>query len=234
MTAAGAVGAAGWAFLLFAGVGLPLAAVGFARGEAGRERDPSRASLYASALLTHAMLLAAALLASRAEGLTLGGGSGADPRHLAAAAATLLAAVAVGELSWRSRTSAERERLWVRRVVPQTPAERRLWLVVSAGAAIAEEAAYRGAFVAFAAAATGSVPVAVVASAVAFAAVHAPQGLASVGYVLVLALLHHALVLYTGTLLLAVAVHFSYDVLAGLWLAKRHGLTAAAAHVPRS
>jgi membrane protease YdiL (CAAX protease family) len=72
---------------------------------------------------------------------------------------------------------------------------------------------------------TGSLPVAVIASAVAFAVVHAPQGLAGVGYVLVIALLHQALVLVTGTLLLVVVVHFAYDVLAGLWLAPRHGLT---------
>jgi hypothetical protein len=68
----------------------------------------------------------------------------------------------------------------------------------------------------------------VIASAVAFAAVHAPQGFAGIGYVLVIALLHQALVLATGTLFLAIVVHFTYDVLAGLWLAKRHGLTAAA------
>jgi membrane protease YdiL (CAAX protease family) len=75
------------------------------------------------------------------------------------------------------------------------------------------------------AAATGSLAAAVIVSAIAFAAVHAPQGLAGVVYVFAIALLHQALVLFTGTLLLAIAVHFAYDVLAGLWLARRHGLT---------
>jgi membrane protease YdiL (CAAX protease family) len=132
--------------------------------------------------------------------------------------------LALGEMSWRSRSPAERERLGVRQILPRTVAERRAWVVVSAGAALAEEVAYRGAFVAFAAAATGSLPLAIAASAAAFAAVHAPQGLSGVGYVLVIAVLHHALVLFTGTLWLAIAVHFTYDVLAGLWLAPRHGL----------
>jgi uncharacterized protein len=108
--------------------------------------------------------------------------------------------------------------------VPHTRAERRMWILVSAGASVAEEVAYRGVFIAFAAAVTGSIPVAVVASGAAFAAVHAPQGLAGIGYVFVIALLHQALVLATGTLLLAIVVHFAYDVLAGLWLARRHGL----------
>jgi membrane protease YdiL (CAAX protease family) len=73
--------------------------------------------------------------------------------------------------------------------------------------------------------ATGSLSIAVLASAIAFAAVHAPQGLAGIGYVFVIALLHQTLVLVTGTLVLAIIVHFAYDVLAGLWLARRHGLT---------
>jgi membrane protease YdiL (CAAX protease family) len=97
-------------------------------------------------------------------------------------------------------------------------------VLVSAGAALAEEVAYRGAFVSFALAATGSLTVAIAASAIAFAVVHAPQGLSGVGYVFVIALLHHALVLFTGTLALAIGVHFVYDVVAGLWLARRHGL----------
>jgi membrane protease YdiL (CAAX protease family) len=127
-------------------------------------------------------------------------------------------------VSWRSRSAEEREQLWVRQILPRTRVERRVWVLVSAGAAIAEEVAYRGAFVAFAAGVTGSLPLAIVASAVAFAVVHAPQGMSGMGYVLVIALLHHALVLFTGTLWLAIAVHFAYDVLAGLWLARRHGL----------
>jgi hypothetical protein len=95
-------------------------------------------------------------------------------------------------------------------------------------AKVAEEIAYRGVLVALAAAVTGSLPAAVIASALAFAAVHAPQGFAGVGYVFVIALLHQALVFISGTLLLAIVVHFMYDVLAGLWLARKHGLTSAA------
>jgi membrane protease YdiL (CAAX protease family) len=232
-----AIGLAGWAFLVFAGVALPLAVGLFALSERRRAdvvphtddpaadaRGPTRIELYVQALFTHAVLFGAAVAAARAEDVVLLPRITVGPRDVAAAALTLLAVLAIGELSWRSRSPAERERLWVRRIVPHTRLERRAWILVSAGAAIAEEVAYRGVFVAFAAAVTGSLPVAVIASAVAFAVVHAPQGLAGVGYVLVIALLHQALVLVTGTLLLAIVVHFAYDVLAGLWLAPRHGL----------
>jgi membrane protease YdiL (CAAX protease family) len=236
-----AVGLAGWAFLVFAGILLPIAAGLLAvaeqrRGDggappgdaAGGVHAPSRIQLYAQALFTHALLLGAALAAARAEGVVLFPRRTIEPRELAAAALTLLAVTAIGELSWRSRSAHERERLWVRRILPHTPSERRAWVLVSAGAAIAEEVAYRGVFVAVATAATGSVAIAVITSAIAFAIVHAPQGLAGVGYVFVIALVHQALVLVTGTLLLAIVVHFAYDVLAGLWLAKRHGLTTPA------
>jgi membrane protease YdiL (CAAX protease family) len=235
-----ALGPAGWAFLALAAVLLPLAAGLLAVAERRRGGIPSpddaaadgqshsRLQLYAQALFTHALLLGAAVVAARTEGVALFPRTATDLRDVAAAALTLLAVLAIGELSWRSRSPAERERLWVRRILPQTASERRAWIVVSAGAAIAEEVAYRGLFVALAAAATGSLPVAVIASAIAFALVHAPQGFSGIGYVFIIALLHQALALATGTLVLPIAVHFAYDALAGLWLARRHGLTTPA------
>ena len=239
MTDRPVLGLAAWAFLFFAAVALPTAAALFAAAErrrpaagardAGPEADPrgpTRLQLYANALLTHAVLLGAAVSAARASDATLFPPADLAPRDFLAAALTLAAAVTVGELSWRTLSAKERERLWVRRILPRTRAERRLWVLVSAGAALAEEVAYRGAFVALASAATGSLPAAVAASATAFAAVHAPQGLTGVAYVFLLALLHQALVLFTGTLVLAIAVHFAYDVVAGLWLAKRHELVS--------
>jgi membrane protease YdiL (CAAX protease family) len=238
VSAAPAIGLAGWAFLVFAGGVLPLAAGAFALGERRRVNITSRADehvletgsrsrvqLYVQALFTHALLLGAAVGAGRADDVMLLPPVTIGLHSIAMAALTLLAVVVIGELSWRSRSPAERERLWVRRILPHTSAERRMWVVVSAGAAIAEEVAYRGVFVALATSATGNLAAAIIASAAAFAAVHAPQGFAGVGYVLVIALVHQALVLLTGTLLLAIAVHFAYDVIAGLWLARRHGLT---------
>jgi membrane protease YdiL (CAAX protease family) len=236
VTGSPSIGAAGWAFLIFAGLLLPLAAGAFAATEARRsthdpsgersdsERHPARVHLYLNALFTHAVLLGAALLAVRAEEVVLFARRDLRPRDFALALGTLLAVLAIAEASWRARSPEDRARLWVRHILPQTPTERRWWIVVSAGAALAEEVAYRGAFYLFVLAATGSAVVAIAASAIAFAIVHAPQGLAGVGYVFVIALLHQALVLATGTLLLGIAVHFVYDVLAGLWLSRRHGL----------
>lgn len=240
MTGEPVIGLAGWAFLVFAGVLLPVATVAFALSEGRRvvdagggeghppERRPTRLALYSQVLFTHAVLLGLAVIVARVESVRLFPPLQLDLRDAAVAAGALIAVLSMGELSWRRRSVADRERLWVRRILPRNAAERRAWILVSAGAAVAEEVAYRGVFVAIAASATGSIAVAIVASAVSFAIVHAPQGVSGVGYVFIIALIHQALVIATGSLLPAIAVHFAYDVLAGLWLARRHGLIPAA------
>ncbi len=237
MSVAPAVGAAGWAFLLLAGVLLPIATAIFAQTERRRaaaaglggdravESGPTRIALYAQILVTHAVLFGGAIAVARAEGIELFPTLRISLRDVVAAGVALIGAISVAELYWRSRSPVERERLWVRRILPQTASERWVWVLVSAGAAVAEETAYRGVFVAIMSAATGSFTIAIVASAVAFAVVHAPQGFAGIVYVFVIALVHQVLILVTGTLLLAILVHFTYDVLAGLWLPQRHGLT---------
>lgn len=235
MTGSPVIGVAGWAFLVLAGVLLPLATAAFALSERRRSADfgaddptldqaPTRMQLYAHALVTHAVLLGTAVGVARAEKLSLFPAVQLELRDGAAGAIALIVVLSIAEMSWRFRSAAERERLWVRRILPRTASERRAWVLVSAGAAIAEEVAYRGVFVAIVAGLTGNFAVAVVASAVAFALVHAPQGVAGVAYLFVIALIHQALVIATGTLVLAIIVHFAYDVLAGLWLARRHGL----------
>lgn len=231
------IGIAGSAFLAFAGVLLPIATAVFTLAERRRaitepdtvahERAPTRLQLYAQVIFTHAVLLGVALVVARVEQIRLFRPVTVDLGDAATAVVALAAVLFLGELSWRLRSPADRERLWVRRILPRDRAERRAWILVSAGAAAAEEVAYRGVFVAIMASATGSVPVAIITSALAFALVHAPQGVAGVGYVFVIALIHQAVVIATGSLLLAIIVHFAYDVLAGLWLARRHGLITA-------
>ena len=229
------IGLAGVGFLVFAGVLLPLATAAFALAERRRAEDDrredapldseaTRLQLYGQVLFTHALLLGVSLAVARIGAIRLFPPVAFSLGALAMSAVALAAALSLGELSWRLRSAAERERLWVRRILPRNGRERGAWILVSAGAALAEEVAYRGVFVAIVVNATGSVAVAIVASALAFALVHAPQGLSSVGYVFVIALIHHALVLATGSLVPAIVVHFAYDVLAGLWLARRHGL----------
>jgi len=102
----------------------------------------------------------------------------------------------------------------VNRMMPQSPRERALYSVMAIVAGIAEEAAYRGVLMSAVWHATGFASLAVLVSALAFALGHVVQGRKSMAVIFVMACSMHALVWYTGTLVIAMAVHAVYDLLA--------------------
>ena len=92
---------------------------------------------------------------------------------------------------------------------------RLLWLAVSLAAGVSEEITYRGVFFLLLHRVTGSVLAAALLAAAAFGLAHVVQGRESVLVIFGIALLAQTLVLVTGTLLVAMAVHVAYDVPAG-------------------
>jgi membrane protease YdiL (CAAX protease family) len=102
----------------------------------------------------------------------------------------------------------------VDRMMPQSSRERALFSVVSVVAGISEEAAYRGVLMAVLSYALGNPWLAALISALAFAVGHALQGWKSMVVIFAMACSMHALVWYTGTLVVAMAVHAIYDLLA--------------------
>ena len=110
------------------------------------------------------------------------------------------------------RSADERREMPVNRLMPQSPRERALFSVASVVAGISEEAGYRGVLMNILWYATGNVWVAVLVSALAFAVGHALQGWKSMVVVFLMACSMHALVWYTGTLVIAMAVHALYDL----------------------
>lgn len=113
----------------------------------------------------------------------------------------------------RGKTSATTK--WM---APQTTSEFFLFLLVALAAAIAEESAYRGAAYQLFARVFGSYLWAAVASAIAFGLAHRVQGLRAVAITIVHGLLDQLVVYLTGTLFIMMAVHFLYDLAAGLIL----------------
>jgi membrane protease YdiL (CAAX protease family) len=110
---------------------------------------------------------------------------------------------------------AERERkLYL--FMPRTGFERGLWTVISALAGFSEEITYRGVFFSLIAGLFGNAYLAALCAAIVFAVSHALQGWRSVIAILVFALAFHALVFISGSLLIAMAVHSLYDLIAGL------------------
>jgi membrane protease YdiL (CAAX protease family) len=114
------------------------------------------------------------------------------------------------------RRSVERRERGIHLFMPRTPPERGLWVAVAMAAGVSEEVTYRGVLFAVLTGMTGSaVAGAAIASAI-FGLSHVVQGWKSAGIVTIIALMVHGLVAVSGTLLLAIAIHAIYDIVAGL------------------
>ena len=144
----------------------------------------------------------------------------ARARDWAAAAAALAACFVLREAARRMLSEEERRRLAVYRLAPRRATEWGAWWLVAVMAAIAEEIAYRGVGVAVLGYATGNLLVAVFVCAFAFAVAHALQGVKSAVVIFFFALVMHGLVQMTGTLVPAMAVHLTYDVIAAMSIAR--------------
>jgi membrane protease YdiL (CAAX protease family) len=204
---------------------LPWAAIRSARhaeralGPGGPGSSRNRLAIWTSTLVAQAMLLLLAWLAGRSFGFRFFA-LAVRPIDVAAAGAALAACFALRAVARRIRSEEERRALMVYRLAPRTPVE---WLVsgvVALVASVTEEIAYRGVGVAILADTTGSLAAAVLVCAAAFAVAHALQGWKSGSVIFVLALVVHGLVLFTGTLVLAMLVHLVYDVAAGIAIAR--------------
>lgn len=119
---------------------------------------------------------------------------------------------------WR-RSVEEHKPTW-RLFAPATRRERSMWVALSLSAGIGEELVWRGVLPALVAAVTGSFAMGVGLSVVSFALAHAIQGLRSVLAIAAIAVAFHALVFISGSLYVAMVVHFIYDVIAGFTYAR--------------
>lgn len=134
------------------------------------------------------------------------------------AAGLYVLAVAVMRPRWRR--SVEKRVPHLRYFMPQTPDERRWWVVVSTVAGVSEEITWRGVQPPLLAYVTGSSLAGVVLSAVMFGAAHALQGWKSASVIVLFAMAFQLLVWISGSLVLAMIVHAAYDITAGFTYSK--------------
>ena len=139
---------------------------------------------------------------------------------LAAAAVMFVGAVVVMRPRWR-RAVIERRRI-VHLFMPQTPAERTWWVVVSTLAGISEEITWRGVQAVLLAVLTGSILGGALLSALMFGAAHAVQCWRSTLVIVAFALAFQGLYWLSGTLHVGMIVHAAYDITAG-WTYGRFG-----------
>jgi len=144
-----------------------------------------------------------------------------SPLAIAGLTLTTFATVAfVQWLLWATRSDAERQRMWVRRILP-SPHEMPEWVALACLAGVAEELGYRGFLFGVIGTACHSLWLGAILSAVSFGVAHFPQGTRGMIGIGVIALLLQALVWATGSLLPAMAVHAAANTLSGLTARRR-------------
>jgi len=221
----GEVGALGMLYLLLVGLFLPYAT--WKSGRVAKERPAPRRGVYlASALQTAAILGGVGLWVAHVEGIELFRAVMPPLRDVGiglVAVVMLLVLLA----PYRAGIARRRERRMQLFCQP-TPGERVLWVVVSLSAGFWEELVYRGVLGTLLLRLTGSPALAVALALAAFAGGHLHRGFGALLPVALIGAVLHAFVLLTGTLYVAMGVHFLYDVgavFANMRLAERHGIT---------
>jgi membrane protease YdiL (CAAX protease family) len=207
------VGVAGLVWIVFVGGFLPWSVWKNTR-RAAQSALPDRASYMMSAIVQLAILAGLGLVVAQLEQVELFPAFELRATHLVAGLAALAVFVAVNWKRWEHKVRSGERR--VQLISPRTPREIGLWTGVSACAGIGEEILYRALLPTLAWRITDSVPVAITVSVVAFGLGHLHQGWSGVLVTAFFAAIAHALVGFTETLVIAMAVHFAYDLIAGL------------------
>lgn len=213
-----------WLFLAFIAIGVPYGAVTTARrtrSADGPAQIASRSQLHLNAMATHLLIFGIAWYAGILQGLRfLQPVQLTVPDFLAGAVALALMGV-LAAVSQRLRSEDERRRMWVLGFLPRTLREGVPFTLLAAVGAVSEELAYRGVTFTLVTMLTGSAAAGALVAATAFAAAHVPQGGKSMAVIFAIALVKQELVLFTGTLWVAIGVHFTYNVMTAVRMARR-------------
>jgi membrane protease YdiL (CAAX protease family) len=173
---------------------------------------PSRATIFANTSAMLILLFGTAWLTAGTFDYHIFATPQLGAREVLAGLGALAVMIALIPVSRLMRSAEELRTAPVNRMMPQNPRERAIYSVMSVIAGISEEAAYRGVLTQVLWYMLGSPWPAMFIAAVAFAVVHGIQGWKSAIVVFVIACLMHALVWYTGTLVIAMLVHAIYDL----------------------
>lgn len=135
-------------------------------------------------------------------------------RSVLIGAAVLAAMIAFMYPRWRRAVEKRERRLYF--FMPRTPGEKALWCCVSLLAGVSEEITYRGVLFILLSRLTESLLAASLIGSAIFALCHYVQGWKSILAIFAFALIFQTMVYLTGSLFVVMAVHFLYDVTAGM------------------
>lgn len=209
------INASGWFHLLYFGLLLPYFAVIRARKFRSQNQPlPDRLRHFQRTASTLVLFGALSLVVARAEWMDLFPRALPAWPGLIAGALMLIAIVTLMRPRWRAAVE-QRERV-VYLFMPANTQERVWWIAVAVLAGISEEITWRGVQAGLAANLTRSIPAAFLICSISFAVGHALQGWKSIVVILLFALGFHCLVWLSGSLYVAMTVHITYDIIAGI------------------
>lgn len=211
-------------FLVVFGLLVPLAVIrGRSRGRGGIGIPPLP-KLALQIVLMELFFLLVALAAARARDIDVFGRGSWPNKAILLGALVLILGLITLPLRWKTLSAEQKLKSLATR--PQKPGDLGPWFVVSLAAGIVEEIVYRGVMMAFLLPMTRNWWLSVVISVLFFALGHLNQSVVTVVLTVVpLAIAMHFLVAWTGSLYLAMTVHFLYDFLAGfvfIRIARKH------------
>jgi membrane protease YdiL (CAAX protease family) len=213
MTGLVVIGIAGFCHLFLFCLLLPWAAVQSARRLATRPYPP-RLKFFTAVMLQHLFFVGFSIAVAWVEEIPLT----VRPKNLALsmimAAFFLGAIVALMVPHWKQNVLSRERKVYL--FMPRGATEKSLWVVISLAAGIGEEIIYRGVTWTLFTRLTGSIWLAALIASIVFAFSHYMQGWKSMLAIFGFALIFHLIVWLTGSLYPAMAVHFLYDLTAGM------------------
>jgi membrane protease YdiL (CAAX protease family) len=209
----GEIGLWGWYHLVFFGLLLPVVALR-SRRKLSQVASIPRKQFFVSVLVQQGIFLTVSLVVARSERIPLLPRVWPTPQAWTLGALLLAVSWVAMRPFWRDAVARREPRVHLS--MPSDGTERGLWLVISVAAGIGEEISYRGVMYTLLQRLLGDPVRAAAGAAVLFGAAHVVQGWRAIGVTTVLALAAQALVLYSGSLYVAIAWHVAYDVVAGL------------------
>ena len=180
-----------------------------------------RTRIALSTMFALAVLWVLSVINAAAMGRSLFTVDGLGAREIGIGGAAFILLLGAIPLARAIRTPEEDRRLLLYSLAPRNPREMALFSAISIMAGVAEEAAYRGIAVWILTPIMGNIVAAMFLSAMAFSVAHAVQGGKSMALVFAVAAIFHALVYFTGTLVIAMVVHAAYDIVAGYLAGQR-------------
>jgi membrane protease YdiL (CAAX protease family) len=229
------IGEFGILHLIFFGLWMPWAAIRSGKKLSQLKTYPPRRQHFSSALILQLAFLGISVVVARREWIDVF--APYTPSLKDVGLGLLVLATFVFAMARRWKYNVDRRLPKVELFSPRNALERILWIGISLAAGIGEEITYRGVMYILLLRWTGVSDLAALISAVVFAVSHMVQGWRSALVIFLFALVFQGLVLSTGTLYVAMAVHCVYDITAGMvygTLSKRRDAADAALESTRA